>query len=67
MQLLTFKTPIGYNKAKPITEFFRYIFDLRNIAIAFRFTKTFNGDFRPFSIPGKICEVDSFVNTVVFF
>ena len=67
MQLLTFKTPIGYNKAKPITEFLRYIFDFRNIAIAFRFTKTFNGDFRPFSVPGKVWEVDSFVNTVVFF
>ena len=24
MQLLTFKTPIGYNKAKPITECLRY-------------------------------------------
>ena len=24
MQLLTFKTPIGYNKAKPITEYLRY-------------------------------------------
>ena len=54
MQLLTFKTPIGYNKAKPITECLRYIFDLRNIVIAFRFTKTFNGDFRPFLLPGKV-------------
>ena len=52
MQLLTFKTPIGYNKAKPIAECLRYIFDLRNIVIAFRFTKTFNGDFRPFLLPG---------------
>ena len=56
MQLLTFKTPIGYNKAKPITECLRYIFDFRNIAIgiAFRFTRTFNGDFWPFSPPRKV-------------
>ena len=66
MQLLTCKTAIGYNKAKPITEFLRYIFDFRNFAITFRFTKTY-GDFRPFSVPGKVWEVDSFVNTVVFF
>ena len=48
MQLLTSKTPIGYNKAKPIIECLRYIFDLRNITIAFRFTKRFNGDFQSF-------------------
>ena len=54
VQLLTFKTPIGYNKAKPITACLSNIFDFRNIAIAFRFTKTFNGDFRPFSLPGKV-------------
>ena len=53
MQLWTFKTPIGYNKAKPITECLRYIVNFRNIAIAFQFTKTY-GDFRPFSLPGKV-------------
>ena len=62
MQLLTFKIPIGYNKAKPITEFLRYIFNFRNIAIAFQFTKTY-GDFRPFSV----CEVVSFVKRWSFF
>ena len=25
MQLLTFKTPIGYNKAKPIAEYFALV------------------------------------------
>ena len=43
MQLLTFKTPIGYNKAKHITECLRYFY-FRNIAI---------GDFRPFLLPGS--------------
>ena len=57
MQLLTFNTLIGYNKAKPISECLRYIFDFRSIAIACRlksFAKTFNGDFRPFSLPRKV-------------
>ena len=33
MQLLTFKTPTGYKKAKPITECLRYIFDFKNLVI----------------------------------
>ena len=35
IQLLTFKTPAGYNKAKPITECLCF-FDFINIAIACR-------------------------------
>ena len=31
------------------------------------FTKTFNGDFRPFLLSEKVWKVDSFVDTVVFF
>ena len=58
MQLLTFKTPIGYNKAKPITDVC-VVFDFRNIAIAYRLKKFYqniqydNSDFRPFLLPGK--------------
>ena len=46
------------------------IFDFRNIAIACRlksFTKTFNGDFRPFLPPGNILKRDRFVDIIVLF
>ena len=65
MQLLTFRPPIGYNTAKPIT-----IFDFRNIAIAYRSKKFYQNIqwwFSAFLLPGKVWKVDSFVDTVVFF